>query len=680
MVKSLNELAQKLKHPSDIDNKIEAIINSCRSNIEQQESKTAGLFNSQMEAVNQVSNKIKAIGETIEKLREMKLDGLKIIQNSESALKDYESIKSLVYAHKNFTTTKNFIKNLESAGKAIEEEDLEVYHKIVYDKEEFLYELIWFKRNLSEENLNRIELKINSIKKTINEFTNILYKIADDYVTYCPYFAKIGRIVEIEERRDYVTIKAKEGEVGNDKVARQYYLENLKYLRRDPKKLQDKLIKVLQSAVRTKFESLKNDKEYISKMESIFLDLKAISRYELSFFPFAEFLRSYHIGLKDFISFKLKNIEAEDILGIIEFKTRYYETMKNDYKKDLEKLGEPLVDNEKELLKKYTQAVTIKLATWIENITNSEVERFKIRESDISKDEEGKLVSPGFINLMQIIKAQAEPVKFHKDVFNTVLKVLKDKCAEFKNAITTAMIKEFRNSAENKGLAGFEDYCIMFGNSGLKLTQYFGNLDFFQGSDSRELQSMFLEILKISNNVLCEFVIRTCHPVIEKVFTADWINQNLSQVFVVTLDDFLQDYSKTLADYAFTTFSCDLCEKLYLNYKNQLKSPKIVLNKKTGVYLKQDYDKLVKLFSKFAPEEDFIDYIKPIIKLMPLIEQTNGELFIIEVRPVILANPSIEKATILNVLDRKTDLPESDKNFIIHHLPQLFNSEKKKRK
>ena len=46
------------------------------------------------------------------------------------------------------------------------------------------------------------------------------------------------------------------------------------------------------------------------------------------------------------------------------------------------------------------------------------------------------------------------------------------------------MQSEYKLSIENKGLSGFEDYCIMFGNSGLKL--YFGNLEFCQGNESKQ--------------------------------------------------------------------------------------------------------------------------------------------------------------------------------------------------
>lgn len=679
MVKSLSELSEKLKHPSDIDNKIEAIISSCRNNIEVQESKTIALFNSQLYSISQISDKIKNTGKVASRIKEMKLEGLNIIQNSESALKDYGSIRSVVYAHKNFVATKNFIKNLESVEDPIDEEDLEKYHKIVYKKEEFLYDLIWYKNNLNEDDLKRIELKIDALKKTIMEFTTILFKIMGDFATYAPYFQKISNIVAIEEKRDHVTIKAKEGESNNDIVSRQYYLENLKYTKRDVKGLKDKLINVIQSSIRNKFESLKKDKEYILKMDNIFEDYQKISQYQLSFYSLNDFLRYYHACLKDFILFKLKEIEPEDILGIIEFKATYYETLKKDYEKDSEKIGKALIDNEPELLEKYAQAVTIKLKSWIDNITNAEIERFKIRESSINRDEEGKLISPGFINLMQIIKAQLEPVKYHKKVFGSVLKVLKEKCNGFKDAIAATMHKEFKLSAENKGLPGFEDYCIMFGNSGLKLTQYFGTLDFFQGNDSRELQSIFLEILKISNGLMCNFVIQTCLPVISKVFTDEWVEKNLSQVFVVTLDDFLQDYVKTLAAYAFTTFVCDLCRKIYTCYKIQLKSAKIVLNTKTGRYLKKDYEKLINLFSKFLPEEDFIDNIKPIIKLLPLVDENSGEVFIVEARSIILSDSSIDKAMILNILDKKSEMGSQDKNYIVQHMNELFISDKRKR-
>lgn len=679
MVKSFEELIGKFRYPSDIDNKIEAVVNSCKNTIEAQENKAMSLYNSKIYSIGKISNIVEDIYKNIENLKNLKLDGLGIIQNSETKLKDYNTIQMIVSAHKNFIKTKKFLKKLHDVEEEIHEEDIEKYHKIVYEKEEFLSELIWYKYDLKEEDMKLIESKITYLKKVSLEFTTFISKIIENFIEHCEIYDKINRIVEMEENRDIITFQAKDGQSSTEPVKKQHYLQNLKYTKREPKLLKNHLIRVIKASIDSLFVGIDKD-QYLADMNSIVKDLSKLSQYELNFFPFKSFLEYYHWHFKKLIVKKLKDIEAEDILGIIEFKAMYVKEIGKYYEKDEENLSLTLIDDEQELLKRYSVMATNKLKSWIDNITDSEIERFRIREKLINKDENGKLISPGFINLMQIIKAQLEPVKFYQSIFSSIIIVLKEKCISFKDAIISSMRKELSQSIENKGLPGFEDYCIMFGNSGLKLTQYFANLEFFKDQDSKGLQSIFLEILQTSNGCLCDYVINTCKPVLSKVFENEWVDKNLSRVMTVTLQDFLQDYRSTLLEYSFITFICDLCTRLYESYKAQLKTSKIVMNKKISRYLANDYNKIVGVLNKFASEDEFIDYLKPILNFIPLIECSNGEVFVLEAKTLLQADSTIEKDMILNIVEHKTEISGEQKSIILQRIHGLFENSNTKKK
>lgn len=681
MDRTIFELSEKLKHPSDIDNRIESIMNQCRELNEKQEAKINALYLSELDGLKSISKKIESIKKSMDGFRSLKAEGLGIIQNSECPLQDYNTVRTIALAHENFGLTRRFVENLQSAEDPIEKgDDLERYHRIVYNKEEFMYELQHYNYGLSKDDFKTVEQKINQLKKAGYEFVAFMLRIMGDFIDFRDAFGVINRIVQIEEQRDFLTAKAKEGESSEDPVAKQYYLQYIKYAQRDTKDLRRKIVSAIRASIRDKFETLKKDEEFIVKLGFVFEDLGHLRNTSLEFFNFNDFVAYYHKCLKEFIDMKIQSMEPEDILGIVEFKTSYYEKMEAEFNKIAETLGERLIENESVLLEKYSIAASSKLKTWIENITSSEIERFKSRDQDINRDEQGKLISPGFINLMNIIKVRLEPVSFNKKVFMFLTNVIKEKCQAFGNAITSAIQHELKMSVNGKGLPGFEDYCIMFGNSGLKLTQYISSFDFSQVEEGKDLQNIFLGILKSSNSFLCDFIIHTCKPVISKLFTPKWVEDNLLQVLVVTLDDFLQDYLRTMCDYSFMTFICSLCDKLYASYKDRLKSADIVLDKRTARFLKRDYDQISALLCKYAKEEDFIDYLRPMTKFIPLIEGVSGELFIIELRSLILTDAQIERSLIENIVGRRTDLEEPERQTILAKLDDVFSQEKHKKR
>lgn len=680
MDKTIFELSEKLKHPSDIDNRMEAIMNQCREDNEKQESRINALYVSELDGLKSISRRIQSIRESVDRLRSLKMEEVKIIQGSGCVLQNYSTVRTIVQAHENFGLARKFVESLQSAEDPVERDDLEKYHEAVYNKEEFMYELQYYNYGLSKDDFRVVEQKINQLKKVGYEFVAFVLKVVDDFVDFRKAFGAINRIVRIEEQRDLLTTKAKEGEGSEDPVAKQYYLQYIKYVQRDIKDLKRKIISTIKASIRAKFEALKGDEDFIARLDFIFEDLGHLRDSSLEFFGFNDFVAHYHKCLKELLDLKIHEMVPEDVLGIVEFKTNYYERMETEFDKISEALGDRLIEDESALLEKYSAAASSRLRSWIENITHGEIERFKSRDQDINRDEMGKLVSPGFINLMNIIKVRLEPVSFNKKIFVFLTNVIRERCQSFGDAITNSIQHEFKLTVSGKGLPGFEDYCIMFGNSGLKLTQYINSFDFSQMEEGRDLQNIFLGILKSSNSFLCDFIIHTCNPVVSHFFTPKWMEDSFLQVLVVTLDDFLQDYRKTMCDYSFMTFICTLCNKLYACYKDRLGSPDIVLDKRTARILRRDYERISKLLCRYTKEEDFVDYLKPMLKFVPLIETISSELFVVELRSLILTDSHVERSLVENVIEKRTDLDGLEKELILSKLDDVFSQESRRKK
>ncbi|ELA42352.1 uncharacterized protein VICG_00450 [Vittaforma corneae ATCC 50505] len=680
MEKAVFELNEKLKHPSDIEHKIDSILTRCRSeNTKQLEKKRTGYL-SEINTIRNSFTNLKDVQKAVNDLCEYKKQCEKMLQSNKYAINEYKTITQIAFAHQNFSRAKCFLEKLSSEDEDINDENLEEYANMVYEKDEFACDLKQYSYDLNNDEAKIVNRKIDQIKRLSLELTSTILQIATEFCDNADLVGAIDRIIMKEEKRDSVVRKVKEGETSEDPILKQYYLEHTRYINFEPKNFQDRFASGLKSGIKSKFEKLKGEKDFLARLGFIFDDLRKVKERNMSFFTFDDFLCEYHSALKKFFDQKLNDMEPEDILGLIEFKSYYYATIQNEFSRIPESIGPRLIENESELLQKYSEVASSKLKGWIDNISTIEIQKFMSRDPEINRDEQGKPVSSGFINLLQIIRAQLEPISFNKRIFLFLTGVIKEKCTAFKENIYMALQAELKNVYEGKGLHGFEDYCIMFGNSGLRLTQYISTLSFFQSDEVRELQQIFLGILKNSNVVLCEYIIFTCKPALSNILTDEWQRKELRQVFIVTLDDFLQDYQKMMSDYMFTTLICELCTKIYDVYKKALRSSKIPLTYKISESIKNDVEKLSELFKKYVNEDDFKDYVSLSLKFCPLIEAVSGELFIVEVKSLILSDPEISASFIENLLTRKTDIDENEKNIATSALPGLFSSKKPKRK
>lgn len=682
MDKAIFELSEKLRHPSDIRTKLRSIEEDTREKYEAHETKFKTKLMSGYSRISRMSDHIGDLNKKLSDFNISKNKSTALLKDFTILIKDYRTVKTICEAHQNFNKIKDFMENLKNIDSNVKDDDIETYHTNVFEKEEFACELELYNYDLEKDDFSRVELSINKIKKISLEFTIILVEIISEFIENHEILKKINKIILKEETRDQLTKKAHVGEKGKDPELHQISKMYPKYITRQPKGLRLKLVNALRSAIREKFSTINTEEVFINRLGFVLSDLNCIYRnIDLDFFSFDDFLNEYHRNLKDLIDKTVNRLDAGEILSLIEFKTEYYNTIEARYNKVGEALGGGrLLENESELLEKYSRTASSKLKSWIENITAIELEKFHSRDVELSRDEENKLISSGFISLLQIVKAQLEPISFNKQVFLHITGTVKIHCEAFKNAILLEVEKDFRLACQCKSKPGFEDYCIMFGNSGLKLTQYITSLPQCQSPEVRELGNIFIDILKSCNYYLAEFVMFTCNPAIKKIFTDEWYNADSTRVLIVTIEDFLQDYSKMMSSFSFTTFIMEVCRAVCASLIKRCKSREIQLNDRTGGVLKNDYESLKGLFTEYAKEEDVNEALEPMLKLVPLFESSNEELIVLELKSQKLSNPQISSGIIKNIFSRRDNLDETMKMRLLDAIKEVFGKESTRKK
>lgn len=628
-----------------------------------------------------VSKRIYALEKHLKDFVGNKDRNVRVLKDFFSLVKDYRSVKMICLAHSNLCKVIEFSDRLKGIEDPVVTEDIIAYHTKVYDAEDFGCQLDMYNSDISHDDYIEVSKALNTIEKNSLDFTAKILEICEEFIENHEVMNKVVQIVEKEESRDDLTRKVQEGENSEDPVLRELHKMYRMYTSRKPKMLKDKVIKSIEVSVKSKFDKLRDEEIFVNKMDFVLNDLSFIKEnIRLSFYPFDDILILYHNNLKLFLDENTERLDAGEILAIIEYVGNYYNTIESRFNKIADALGRGLLSNETELLEKYTRTAQDKLKEWIMNINRIEIEKFYARNEDLSRDEEDKLISPGFVSLLQIIRMQLEPIAFNKRIFAHITRTITKYCEVFRENLVEAIEKDFKPSCEMSSKAGYEDFCIMFGNSGLKITQYITSLPSYHNDEVKELGDIFIDILKASNTFLSEFIIYACQPAIDKIFTDEWCDGSVTKVVLLTLQDFLSDYQNTMSEYSFITFIHELSTSIVLAYMKQLGRKRAIIASECSKILKSDHTKLYELLSNYGDKEDVGTCLSPILKIIPLMETRNDDLFIVEVKSLKLIYPDIKKSFIKTVIKKRQDLYEDQKKALTDRLKECFADEASKEK
>ncbi|KAM0673290.1 SNARE-binding exocyst subunit S6 [Gurleya vavrai] len=387
---------------------------------------------------------------------------------------------------------------------------------------------------------------------------------------------------------------------------------------------------------------------------------------------------AYIEEIKQFLS----QIKTSDILFVLNFIEKFYLELYSNFKISKENLNDSdLLENKEDYyISEYVKTATSSLGNWIENIINNELDIFYTRESSPILDEDDKYISNNFINFLQLIKQQLEPISFNKKMFLIITKEIVKFASLFSKEIIKAMEKDLIPSCKQKSVPGYEEYVIMMGNSGLKVTQYVSSLPQAQLSEVKDLGNVFISITKKSNFFLSCFVLNTCKPVTDKIFTEEWYNEEITKVVTVTIDDFLIDYKHTMSDFSFITFIYELSSELTKLYLKQLIRNRAKIYEDCGYRLQKDYERFFDLFIKYGEKEEVKSNLEAFEKIVPLLGRCNEEMFIIELKSLLIVYPDIKREYIKCIVNKKNELSDNEKKSLLVKVKECFGEIKNVRK
>ncbi|KAF7683398.1 Exocyst complex component sec6 [Astathelohania contejeani] len=633
---ALSKLSDHLKHPSDLDDKLPHIEHQTQKDMKKLYRTLAGSL-------------ISAHPTTIpfdiitDKLTKYSNNFPKISQINTSNPTD-ENTNKLCIAYTNLINLRLFVERLEEYSKIGPNKDLLVWHYNVYQAEEFQSEVLSLVDELDARQIQSIRRRIKPISQASYEFTLNILKLGENLLKQSKdTIHDILRIIEKEDKRDIEIKKIKE--IENQKKA----IFNRKYLKSSPKELSNKFYDTVKTGIKRKFEE--NSFEFVQK------DLETIKCWETP--DLALFLiNQYSSCLRGLI--ESSNLDAGEILALLEFVGEYDNTLKILFAMPSPQL---LIGREEKLISTYIEAATGKLDGWMENLIETEVSSFKTRTEAPSLDEHGKYISTGFITLLSLVKQQLEPVSFHTALSNLIAGKLVGHGEKFAKAIITAI------ETDNKKIPGYEEYVVMMGNSGLRITRYVQQI-----GAPVELATVFLGITKAANEALSSYIIHTCKPVLDIIFTDPWYDGNILAL-TETLKDFFSDYKMVMEVYAFKTLLNVVAGNLCQAYLKQLKRKRAVLYRDCGSRLDRDIEEIREVFEQYESGAK----LDVIAHLSPLITCGSIDIFLIELKAMRL-NVDVDKDVVKSIIKKREDLSNEEKEIFSGRLVEIYGEKKKKKK
>lgn len=697
MQEAKNQLYNLIKHASDLDDKLDHITKDQQKKLQKHRRDYKDMLFKLLYDLNLNTERAQQMEHKKMEYKEIADETINTLLGTKDDIKDYDKIKTIAIVHRNLKKANDLskkLKNLEedvknymgknnmserSAFESFLECDIAEVHKKVYDFEEFKYELVYYAKEIDRESFLLVQRKINMIDKVTSEFIVDILKIS---INFLQIFEdkKIQESTELvimrEEQRDETTRLVHKQVPKNDLVMKELVNMNVKYIGRTENKYKDKFEEGMRYCIRERIKGLKGADVYaLNNLYDEFTRVKGFKDKKDTILDWTSIIQTFHDELRNFF---LENpLPPKDIVFVLDFTEKYYKFLESDLNIHAEVLGEDLLSGrENQLIGEYIKTATFSLSNWIDTITEKEVNRFHQRIATPMFDEDNKYISENFITFLSLIKQQLEPIAFSPKILSQITAEIVRFTHSFAKEIVRAMERDFTPACKQKDNPGYEEYVITIGNSGLKITEYISSVPQGQSNEIKELGNIFLTLAKRSNNFLTLFVINTCKPVLDKVFTDVWYNEDIINIFLITIEDFFSDYKLVMVDFLFYLFIDEIISEITKSYLKQLTRKRAKLYEDCGYRLDKDISRLTDLLKKYNDDASF-DVLQ---KIVPLLGKCNLDIFIIELKSLLMAYPDIKRDYIKNIILKKDYLSDAERKTFLAKTKECFNELKSERK
>lgn len=679
--KEMPKIEDIIKHQIDFESRLDSIYMNSKKRLTVLRSEHSESRNLIISKLDMNTSRLLQISKLKESYQSNTTNLYNILSDEKDAIADYNKIELIAIIYRNFKKVRDLsdkLLNLEADIGVYDsldiKYDLRKKHWMAYNFEEIRYELQYYCKDMERASYLSVVRKINVLDRVIIDFLAEFLILGDNAFNLLneDVLKNVEIIIEFEENRDFITKQINvncEGDIVKEELKRLNYRYENRKLKEIKKKFEDSI----KGGIKRRVDELYKDG--LENLDVIFEDFEKYEKFmnitkqnkEEIYIDWASIIMSYNDVIKRIVDETA--LSSRHILYILGFVDNFYTELHFKFNIPKENFENTILgDCEDKFVEIYITNVTNTFFTYIENIKNKEIEMFMLRDAAPILDEDNKYVSENVITLLCLIKEQLDPIAFNKRIFVCVSGMIVKFSKTFTKEITKVMNKEYELCSKNKGKLGFEEYVIMVGNSGLKITQYVTTLPQSQNDELKELSELFLNLTKSSNQILSSFIINTCKAALDQVFTDNWYNEDTTRVLILTLEDFISDYNSVMSSFMYFLFIDDLVNELINSYIKQLLRNRAKIYEDAGYRLLKDCEKLHCLFKKYNSDSSF----SSLVKIAPLLGKCGIEIFVVELKSLLMMKPDVKRDVIKSIVKKKEELTDEEKKKYLDAVKDCF--------
>ncbi|OLY85379.1 Exocyst complex component SEC6 [Smittium mucronatum] len=731
---AIQRLAKLLKHPDDLQFKLDGIKSKLTQEKMLIDAQLSADVQRQFDDVQEGLDLLFMTEEQIDKVKNEMKKVDKLCNDAQGFLSNYDRIKRISIAHKNFEQTELFYQKFRSFNQQCEEvsnmlrdanENIEkfdfnllIMHYQINKLESFRKQAISLTENSEEDvkmTLSEVFLDFENLSQAFEFF---IWQVASklyDLGANQKYniIVQLLKVIEVEENNDAAIIRERDQKameasrgiisslpfkpiIGGKVSKSDLKLKNYK------KKFIETIQKIIKGRMHEFFTEVIMDDDEISKTTELVIDdLLFVAENIIPCVPpsyslFDVFLSQYHLTVVEKVNeLSQSDMDGRSILNILSLARQYQSQMRKDLGIPKEKLQPPLLEGREEaLMEEYLDLVRTKISEWISNLMTTETKEFLERPKPPETGENNHYVMQGSIIMFEIVNQQVDLAiesnrgKLVCDVVLECNKIFAVTNKKWKLLLETESKKQIENPEEVA--EGLVDYIMSLANDQLRCVEFSEAIQtrlcdqlsrVYQEKLSTELGSAmegFMDVAQRSVSALSDIVFSDLRPIFAALYTADWYQQDLLQPVIETLRDYCLDFRDHLHEFLFMRLIQELLERYVISYIDAIsnKGARFSKNSKNSAAskLKKELEVSIEFFSEYLEIGAVKEVTNALTMVISLIDSTPTMLFL-EYFSIKKQYPDVSLGLVEDILNKREDVDFSQSRNILDSLRAKTNNE-----
>ncbi|CAI5536889.1 unnamed protein product [Closterium sp. Naga37s-1] len=322
------------------------------------------------------------------------------------------------------------------------------------------------------------------------------------------------------------------------------------------------------------------------------------------------------------------------------------------------------------LIDEYAERMSETMKGWLKNI-------LEFDKSNPPNGEEGPLYTPVAVDMFRLLSEQVQQVQENSNslmLFKTaqaivelILDFQEEEIKWLKQPVDTIGLETLCAMVNNN--VRCHDLSVELGNTIVEaLEQKHAELIDFQKPCSG-----FLEVAKEAANQAVEFMfLESLNDVVAKLYQKEWLEGNMTNTFIATLEDYFQDINRWIEDRSFRRFAEVCLERTVVVYVDLLMQSRQSITEATINQMSKDEDSIREYFQEYISQQKLDKRVQPLADLRSLAASDDAETFTLNYTQLLSNTPDCPPEVVDKVVNLREGIPKKAAKEVVQECREMW--------